>query len=320
MILQWLAAIAVVVGLSANTWAGEWSQVRPHVWAALLLGGAIMILTVILWRKAARSANHFAGEMRYRSLVTAFSQVVWTTDAEGHVEDIPQWRELTGQSLDEVKGFGWLDALHAEDRERVSEVWREAVRTRSAYSVEYRIRKADGSYGHYTARGIPVMKEDGSIREWVGICLDISERKLSEEALVKAREELELRVEVRTAELAAANEGLMTEILEREQMEAERQVISEIVQGVITTTNLDELLNLARRSIGKLLYAENCFIALHDTATDLMHFEFWVDKFDPAPQPRPVGKGFSSYILRTGRPFCSRKSLKSECTRRAKFR
>ena len=76
----------------------------------------------------------------------------------------------------------------------------------------------------------------------------------------------------------------------RKRAEAERQVISEIVQGVITTTNLDELLDLARRSIGKLLYAENCFVALHDPTTDLVHFEFWVDKFDPVPRRNPSAK------------------------------
>jgi signal transduction histidine kinase/DNA-binding response OmpR family regulator len=93
--------------------------------------------------------------------------------------------------------------------------------------------------------------------------------------------------------------------------EAERQVISEIVHGVITTTNLDELLNLARRSIGKFLYAENCFVALHDPTTDLMHFEFWVDKFDSAPSPEPVGKGFSSYVLRTGQPLLLTEELRT---------
>ena len=94
--------------------------------------------------------------------------------------------------------------------------------------------------------------------------------------------------------------------------EAERQVISDIVHGVISTTNLDELLNLARRSIGKFLYAENCFVALHDPASDLVHFEFWVDQRDPVPPPQPIDKGHSrtSYVLRTGRPLLLTEELK----------
>ncbi|PZR72753.1 MAG: hypothetical protein DLM73_12445, partial [Chthoniobacterales bacterium] len=107
---------------------------------------------------------------------------------------------------------------------------------------------------------------------------------------------------------------LAFDVTERQRTEAERQVISEIVQGVSTTTNLDELLDLARNSIGKLLYAENCFVALHDKTTDLIHFEFWVDKFDPVPPPQPVGEGFcrSSYVLRTGRPLLLTKELKTD--------
>ncbi|MDQ3686060.1 MAG: PAS domain-containing protein, partial [Acidobacteriota bacterium] len=92
-------------------------------------------------------------EQHYRSLVAATSQVIWTTDAEGRVGDMPQWRALTGQSVDDVRGWGWLDALHPEDRERTRLIWSEAVGTRGLYQTEYRIRSADGSYRHYAARG-----------------------------------------------------------------------------------------------------------------------------------------------------------------------
>ncbi|MDQ6912159.1 MAG: PAS domain S-box protein [Verrucomicrobiota bacterium] len=82
---------------------------------------------------------------------------------------------------------------------------------------------------------------------------------------------------------------LAHDMTERKRAETERQIISDIVQGVITTTNLEELLELAWRSIGKLLYAENCFVAFYDRRTDLLHFEFWMDKFDPLPAPQHVG-------------------------------
>jgi PAS domain S-box-containing protein len=108
-------------------------------------------------------------------------------------------------------------------------------------------------------------------------------------------------------------EGSVQDITERKRAEAERQVVSDIVHGVTTTTNLDELLDLAWRSIGRLLYSENCFVALHDPTTDLMHFEFWVDKFDSVPSPQPVGKGLSrsSYVLRTGQPLLLTEELKA---------
>jgi PAS domain S-box-containing protein len=111
----------------------------------------------------------------------------------------------------------------------------------------------------------------------------------------------------RRAELILAHD-----ITERRRAEAERQVISEIVQGVITTANLDELFKLAHKAISKLLYAENLFIALDDPTTGLMHFEYWVDKVDPIPLPRPVTKGFSGYVMRTGRPLMPTAELKSQ--------
>jgi PAS domain S-box-containing protein len=109
-------------------------------------------------------------------------------------------------------------------------------------------------------------------------------------------------------------EGSVQDISERKRAEAERQVISEIVQGVITTSNLDELLDLAHRSIGKILYAENCFVGLHDAKTDLICFQFWMDKFDSVPPPQPISNGFtrSSYVLRTGKPLLLTKELKGQ--------
>jgi PAS domain S-box-containing protein len=109
-------------------------------------------------------------------------------------------------------------------------------------------------------------------------------------------------------------EGTLEDITERKRTAAEREVISEIVQGVITTSNLDELLDLAHRSIGKLLYAENCFVGLHDANTDLIHFEFWVDKLDSVPPPQPISNGFtrSSYVLRTGQSLLLTKEFEAQ--------
>jgi two-component system cell cycle sensor histidine kinase/response regulator CckA len=98
-------------------------------------------------------------------------------------------------------------------------------------------------------------------------------------------------------------EGFVHDITGRKRMEDERQLISEIIQGVINTSDLNELLTLIHQSIRRYLYAENCFVALYDEATKLMQFPFWVDKLDPRPEPRPVGIGFSSYVLRTGKPM-----------------
>lgn len=119
---------------------------------------------------------------RYRSFIVATNQIVWTAAPDGKVtEDIPQWREFTGQSFEEIKGSGWNDALHPEDRNPTLAVWFEAVKNRALYDAEYRVRRHDGEYRYLAARGVPVLNKDGSIREWVGTCTDITEKKRLEE-------------------------------------------------------------------------------------------------------------------------------------------
>lgn len=130
-------------------------------------------------------------EERFRTLITATSQMVWTANAKGEVvEDIPTWRTYTGQSIVEIKGWGWVAALHPDDVERTIAIWQHAVATNTIYETEYRIRHYDGMYGHFSVRGVPIRNVDGSIREWVGTCTDITERKLALEDLARKREGL----------------------------------------------------------------------------------------------------------------------------------
>src|SRR5438132_302152 len=110
--------------------------------------------------------------------------------------------------------------------------------------------------------------------------------------------------------------AIYVDLSQRKRMEAEREIIAEIIQGAIANSDLDEFLELAHQAIGKYLYADNCFVALYDEATELMNFPFWVDKLDPCPEPRPVGIGFSSYVLRTGKPILVDRELTEEMYQR----
>ena len=123
-------------------------------------------------------------EERYRSLVLATAQVVWTTDPAGQVAgDMPMWRAFTGQSEAEIQGWGWVESLHPDDRERTAAIWSEAVRNRTLYNTEYRMRRNDKEYRYVAVRGVPVMGAAGDIREWVGTCTDITERRQAEQEL-----------------------------------------------------------------------------------------------------------------------------------------
>jgi two-component system cell cycle sensor histidine kinase/response regulator CckA len=95
-------------------------------------------------------------------------------------------------------------------------------------------------------------------------------------------------------------EGTTEDITARKRAELERQVTFEIIHAVNVTDNLDDLLRLIHIALKKVLYAENCFIALYEPATGMFHFPFFVDQFDQAPPPQRVGKSCTAHVYRTG--------------------
>jgi PAS domain S-box-containing protein len=117
-------------------------------------------------------------EERYRALVEASTVMVFSSDPSGQVSEMPEWRALTGQPTSELRTSGLMDAIHPEDRERATEVWRTALATEKPYTIEYRIHQRDGSYRWYRSRAVPIL-EDGIIREWVGVFDDIEEEHLA---------------------------------------------------------------------------------------------------------------------------------------------
>ena len=128
-------------------------------------------------------------EQRYRSLVQATAAIVWNTPASGEFEtDQPEWSRFTGQSFEQLRGWGWLDAVHPDDRPQTARVWSAAVSSRSLYQVEHRLRRHDGQYRHMMVRAVPILDEEGTIREWVGVHTDIDDRKRAEEELRRARD------------------------------------------------------------------------------------------------------------------------------------
>lgn len=133
-------------------------------------------------RKQAEDALKYSEE-RYRSLVRTTSQIVWSCTPEGLCFDVKDWIAYTGQSEAEAQGLGWLDAVHPDDRDYTANVWTTATQNRTLYEVEYRIRAKDGAYRDFFVCGAPILEEDGSIREWIGTCTDITDRKQAEQKL-----------------------------------------------------------------------------------------------------------------------------------------
>jgi PAS domain S-box-containing protein len=134
-------------------------------------------------RKEAEAKIAF-NEQRYRSLVEATTSMVWDTPASGQFEvEQPGWTAFTGQTFEELRGWGWLNVIHPDDRSETQRLWSAAFTDRSLYEIEHRILGRDGAYHDMTGRAVPILAHDGKIRQWIGVHTDITGRKRSEEAL-----------------------------------------------------------------------------------------------------------------------------------------
>ena len=125
-----------------------------------------------------------ASEARFRAAIGAVDGILWTNEASGRmVGDQPGWAGLTGQSQDQYQGLGWADAVHPDDIGPTLQAWTVAVARGGPFTFEHRVLRRDGVWRDYAVRAVAALEADGSIREWIGVHTDITERKRAEEQL-----------------------------------------------------------------------------------------------------------------------------------------
>jgi PAS domain S-box-containing protein len=167
-------------------------------------------------------------EERYRALVQGGAQIIWVASPDGEMlEDSPEWRWITGQTVEEFLGNGWLDSIHPEDRERVERDWRESLRTGRIFDDRFRMRARGGAYRHYDVRAVPI-ERDGKIAEWVGACTDVTSQREAEEMRGRLTDQLSAAA-LRTARLQQAT-AMLAEALDVEQVV---EVITEVGRTAI---------------------------------------------------------------------------------------
>ena len=93
------------------------------------------------------------------------------------------------------------------------------------------------------------------------------------------------------------------DITERKRAEALQAALYRIAEKARSAEALPQLYASIHYILGELMYAKNCYIALYDPATDMVHFPYFVDVKDPPPPPRKSRKGLTEYVLRTGEPL-----------------
>jgi PAS domain S-box-containing protein len=132
------------------------------------------------------------GERRFREMIEALPQLVWTTDGRGAGDYLSrQWVEYTGLAAEEQLGDQWLEVVHPEDRPKTWELWSRFLRGETDYDLEYRLRRADGEYRWFKVRGLPIHDQAGRIIKIFGTCTDIDDKIRAEESLRQLGAELQ---------------------------------------------------------------------------------------------------------------------------------
>ena len=153
-------------------------------------------------------------ERRYRTLIDATRAVTWSCPSSGlHIEPQPEWMAFTGQGAEEMLGAGWTQAVHPEDMAVAAERWAAAVARGEPFFSEHRIRRHDGAWRWMSVHAAPISDSSGALVEWIGMNLDIDERKTAEAALRRSREGLSRLAEASLSIMARTAVGDLLQVL-----------------------------------------------------------------------------------------------------------
>lgn len=136
-------------------------------------------------------------EARFRNMADHAPVMMWVTDPSGSCTHLnARWYEFTGQEPGGGEGYGWLDAVHPEDRAAAEQAYLSANAERRDYRVDFRLRRADGVYRWTIDAAAARFDEDGEYLGYVGSVIDIDERREAEERLALSQEQLRLATDI----------------------------------------------------------------------------------------------------------------------------
>lgn len=210
-------------------------------------------------------------EQQYRTLVEQIPAIVYMDDATaqpGHTIYVsPQLETILGIKTEEwMEGdlTSWAKHTHPEDYANVLEAYMRCYNLGEPFNAEYRMFAADGRMVWIHDQAALLRDDKGQPRYIHGVMHDITDRKRAEMV---------------------------------------REVLLEVIQGVVVTTDLVDFLRMVHESVGKVIFAENFFVALYDKKSNLFEEVYTVDLFDPPSPPSRMEKSVSAFVFRTSQPL-----------------
>lgn len=123
-------------------------------------------------------------ETRFRLMADAAPVLIWISDIDKRCTYFNQgWLDFTGRTMEQEIGDGWAEGVHPDDYERCLRTYVDAFDRREPFTMEYRLRRADGRYGWIVDQAVPLWGGDREFRGYIGAYVDITDRQQMEDAL-----------------------------------------------------------------------------------------------------------------------------------------
>lgn len=151
------------------------------------ISGIICVLRDVTSEEEANEAIH-AVKRTFETLANLSPGGIFRTTGDGSLTFVnPAWCKLSGITLEEAMGGGWSQAIHPDDRDRVWQEWHDAVKVKRIFRTDFRFLRTNGEVAWVDALASPELNDNGDIVGFVGVNVDISERKTLEHQLTEAK-------------------------------------------------------------------------------------------------------------------------------------